>query len=238
MPLPESLDASAVEVTLKLHNPKNKALRIDSIAYSIDTKDVGGVIEGSAEGGATIESDQTAELKFRQSIPFPKEEGAYRAILDRHTIPIILHGTVKLSDGESVAFEKNTEVATPSLPKFIVHDAQAARYQKEGIDVTLFLRLVNDNVFPVLVQGVEYNVSIDAKQIKSEKAGIGVRLLPGGAEEYEVSSQLDQKSLDKERLRQILQTRKVEYKVTGKIELDRLTLPFEHTGTIELASGE
>lgn len=238
MPMNESLDASAVEVTLRVANPTEKPMKIQSIEYEIDTLDVAGKIPGTADVSADLEADQTAELRFRQSIPFPKEAEAYKAILDKKTIPANVSGKLKLVTGESFAFEKASEVATPLLPRFEVHDAQAARYGKEGVDVTIFLRLVNDNVFPVLIQGVVYTVFVADKELKTEQAAVGVRLLPAAAEEYEAGSQLDASSFDKAKLKDILTTKKVSYKVVGKIEIERLTLPFEHTGEITLATGE
>lgn len=238
MPLAESLDASAVEVTLRLRNSTGDAVSIESVAYEINTADVGGKLSGTAEGGATIEPQQEAELKFRQSIRFPEDKDAYKAVIDRSTIPVELTGSVKLSSGESVSFARSSEVATPSLPKFVVHEAQAARYGKAGVDVTLFLRLINENVFPVQIGSVNYTVEVGGKKVKSEQAAIGQRMLASAAEEYEVGSVLDEQSFDKEQIQKMVADRKVTYRVHGTVELARLTIPFEYDGEIELATGE
>jgi len=238
MPLAESLDASAVEVTLRLFNPTSKAVRVESVTYALDTDDVGGMLEGTAEGGATVEPQQEAELRFRQSIPFPEEIEAYKAVLDRSTIPVSLEGSVALSGGQAVKFKRVSEVATPTLPKFVVHEAQAARYGKDGVDVTLFLRLINENVFGVLIEGVEYTVFINEKKVKTEQAALGVRLMAAAAEEYEVGTVLDEQTFEKDEIKQILADRKVGYRVVGKVELARLTIPFEYRGELELATGE
>lgn len=238
MPMAESLDASAVEITLKLFNPTSKPVQVTGVSYSIDTDDVSGKLEGTADSGATVDPQQEAELKFRHSIPFPKDVDTYRAVIERSTIPVSLRGTVALGGGGSVGFERVSEVATPSLPKFVVHEAQAARYGKDGVDVTLFLRLINENVFAVMIEGVNYTVFVNDKEVKSEQAAIGIRLMAAAAEEYEVGSVLDEASYDKEALKVILSARSVTYRVTGKVELPRLTIPFEYVGEIELASGE
>jgi LEA14-like dessication related protein len=238
MPLADSLDASAVEVTLLLTNPDKEPIKVTGVTYEIDTGDVAGVLKGEADADATIESQQEVEVKFKQSIPFPEEIEAYKEILDRRTVPVKLKGQVKLSDGRVVDFARLSEVATPTLPKFVVHDAQAARYGKEGIDVTLFLRLINENVFGVMIEGVDYTVSVNGKEIKSEQAAVGVRLIAAGAQEFEVGSVLDEETLGKERVKEILAARAVSYKVTGKVEIQRLTIPFDYDGEIKLATGE
>jgi LEA14-like dessication related protein len=238
LPKAESLDASAIEVTLKIVNPGSGPIKIDRIDYELDTKEVSGVLKGSAPSSATIESQQTAEVSFTQSIPFPDDKEAYKAVIDRGTIPIEMTGSVVLGDGTKLKFEKRGAVATPTLPQFIVFDAQAARYEEHGLDVTLFLRLINENVFPVSIEGVRYTVYVEDKKIKSEQAAVGVRLLQGGAEEYEVSTILDEKTFEKGKVKALLAEGKVTYKVSGKISLPRLDIPFEHTGEIELAGGE
>jgi LEA14-like dessication related protein len=237
LPKAESLDASGIEVTLRLENPVDEGRKIDRIDYEIDTGDVAGVVKGSTPTNATIEANQAAELSFSQSIKFPEEEEAYKAVLARGTIPLAIKGAIVLGDGTKLTFDKKTEIATPTLPQFIVFDAQAARYEKEGLDVTLFLRMVNENVFPVTIESVRYTVFVADKKIKSEQA-IGVRLLQGGAEEYEVTTILDGKSFEKGKIKEVIASRKIGYKVSGKIDLPRLDIPFEHVGEIELAGGE
>src|SRR5688572_15655535 len=73
LPQNKSLDASAIAVKLELFNPRGKGVAIDKIDYAIDTGDVSGVLKGSSAGGATLESQQTAEVEFEQSIPFPED---------------------------------------------------------------------------------------------------------------------------------------------------------------------
>jgi LEA14-like dessication related protein len=238
-PQPESLEASAVEVTLAISNPTGESIEIAGVEYTIDTKDVGGVLKGKVQGGATVAPQQKSELKFRQSVPFPSDRDQYKTILDRQTLPFELKGTVKLGDGTKLDFEKIGEVATPTLPRFEVNDPQAARYGAEGVDVTMYLRLINDNVFPVLVQNVTFTVWVNDKKVRSETAAVGQRLIAGSAEEYEVSKTITAgKEFPAAEVKAILQSGRLTYKVDGTIEVARLTIPFEHSGTIELATGE
>jgi LEA14-like dessication related protein len=239
LPKAESLDASAIEVTLKVANPTSSPVKIESVEYEIDTKDVGGVLKGSAGSGTTLESQQTAEVTFQKSVPLPTgDKQAYQDVIARGTIPADLKGSVVLGDGRKLAFERHGEVATPSLPKFVIHDAQAARYEKEGLDVTIILRLVNENVFPVTVQGVKYTVFVEDKKIKTEQAAIGTKLLQGASEEFEVSATLDDKSFDKKKVKQVLANGKLTYKVVGKLDIPELEIPFEYNGEIELGKPE
>lgn len=234
----ESLDSAAAEVTLMVENPSAQPIVVSRIDYTVDSGEVAGVLEGSATSSGRIESEQRAEVTFSHSIPFPTDVDAYRALLDQKSFPISVRGTLATEDGGSFSFERRGEIAMPSLPTFVVNDAQAARYGKEGVDVTIFLRLLNENVFPVLVSGCVYTVYVNDKKIKTEQAALGVRLLPGGGEEFEASTVVDAKTFKKDELQQILSRGRVQYRVEGRIELKRLSIPFDHTGEIQLATGE
>jgi LEA14-like dessication related protein len=239
MPVPQSLDATEIEVLLVVANRDDRAVKIDAIDYAIDTAGVAGVLKGKVDGGTTIEAQQKSELRFRQRVSFPKDGEAMKALIERGTVPVALTGTVR-AGGQTIPFERNAEIATPTLPRFIVNDAQAARYGKDGVDLTMYLRLVNDNVFPVTVQGVEYTVYLQGKEIKSEQAAVGARILAASAEEYEVSKTLDgkQKDFTPAEVRAILERGELRYKVVAKVELPSMTLPFEYEDTIKLATGE
>jgi LEA14-like dessication related protein len=236
LPQNKSLDASAIAVKLELFNPRADGVTIDKIDYQIDTGEVSGVLKGSSDGGATLESQQTAELEFEQSIPFPEDRAAYQQVLEKGTIPVNVTGTVHFEDGSSSDFERQGSVATPSLPKFIVYDAQAARYGGEGLEVTFFLRLVNENVFSVTIEQVEYAVAINGKELKNETGGIGTRLPSGAGQEFEVSVILDPKTFPE--VKTILSEGRLDYTVTAKVNVAGLELPFEFSKPIELGSGE
>jgi LEA14-like dessication related protein len=234
MPSAVSLHKTAVEVILNVENPMGRTVHVTSLRYSIDTKEVAGVLQGSAESKHTIEPDGSAEITFRQEIPFPGETEAYKAIIDRSTLPIELKGELTLDDGTKLSFARISEVATPSLPKFVVHEAQAARYGKNGVDVTLFLRLINENVFGLGVEGVDYTVELNGKQVKKEQAALGIKLLAAAAEEYEVTSILDEKTFGKAEVKALLEAGLINYRVHGELELSFIKIPFEHVGEISL----
>jgi LEA14-like dessication related protein len=238
LPVNESLDSSAVEVVLTIENPTADAVTVEKVEFELNTKDVAGVIKGSAESGAAIGPGQSAELRFRQSVPFPESPEAYQAVIKRDEIPVELSGTLVVSGADDVRFERSTSVATPTLPKMIINDIQAARYGREGVDITMFLRLVNENMFAVLIEGATYTLTVQDKEVRSEQAGIGVRLVGGAAQEFPVSVVMDEKQFDKETLKTILASGRVSYRVEGAIELKRLTIPFMHEGEIQLAASE
>ena len=235
MPVAVSLKKTAVEVILNVQNPMSGPVSIEGVNYSIDTKEIAGVLTGTLQEKKQLAPGATHEFSFKQEIPFPSETKAYLATLERGTLPIVLSGTMTLGDGAKVQFQRQSEVATPTLPKFVVHDAQAARYGKAGIDVSLFLRLINENVFAVSVGGAEYTLELNGKEIKTEQAAVGIRVMGSGAKEYELTTVLDESSYGKKEVKELLSSKLINYKLRGELELEFATLPFEYVGEIKLA---
>ncbi|MEQ8274398.1 MAG: hypothetical protein RMA76_44870 [Deltaproteobacteria bacterium] len=234
LPQADSLDASKIGVKLQLANPRGASVSITQIDYKVDTGDIGGVLNGQVAGGTVLESQQITEVEFSQKIPFPEDKERYRAVLDEGQILLTVSGNVQFDDGTSATFEKKGAVATPSLPKFVLHDAQAARYGKDGLDVTLYLRLINENVFTVTIDSLEYQVAINGKETKSEQGAIGARLVQGAAQEFAVSIVMDEKAFPN--IKEILASGEIEYTVGGNVAVASLQLPIDISGKIEFST--
>ncbi|MBI2374716.1 MAG: LEA type 2 family protein [Deltaproteobacteria bacterium] len=239
IPANESLYSAIVEVVLKVDNPTDDPIELDSIDYTVSTGDVAGDIEGSADVGASVDAAQTSEVKFSQSIELPEDEAKYKPLIEARSFPVEISGALSLANGTELSFARKGEVSTPSLPRFTVFDSQAARYGESGVDVTIFLRLVNENVFSVVVERLRYTVFIGDKKVKSEQAALGERIIAGAAEEYEVGIVLDGKKWSHEEVQAILSSGRVSFRVEAKLELKKMSpITFEETGEITLAGGE
>lgn len=232
-PQPESLKASRIAVTLEVQNPRPSSIVVSAIDYAIDTGDVSGVLTGRVEGGATLEEQQAAEIEFTVSIPFPEEPRRFLRVLAQGTLPLTVSGSVSFEDGSRIEFARNGAVTTPTFPRLVVHDAQAARYGQEGVDVTFYLRVVNDNPFAVTISDVAYTVAIEGTEAKSEQGAIGVRLAQGAAQEFEVGITLDEARF--ENMQAILRSGIVHYAVDGRVSVGAYEQPYTYEGQIRFA---
>ena len=70
--------------------------------------------------------------------------------------------------------------------------------------------------------------------MKKEQAAVGIKLLGSAAEEYEVTTVLDEKSFGKAEVKELLKNKLVSYRVYGELELSFIKVPFEHVGEIVL----
>lgn len=236
LPKAQNLAASAVEVTLRVENGAPHPVRIDRVDYAIETGDVAGTRRGTSASAAALEAGQAAEVTFTEAVPLPEDRHAYEALLERGTFAARVEGRLVLGDGRAIPFAHQGEVATPLLPKFVVHDAQAARLA-DRVEVTIFLRLINENAFPVTVRGVKYGVTIEGQRLKADQAAIGTKLPQGAAEEFEVGAVLDSGTFDKAKLKAIFAAGKIGYQVTGTLEVAELEIPFAYDGEVTLGNG-
>lgn len=235
-PRTTGLDTSVFEVNLEVYNPRASAVEVRGIQYSLDTGDVAGVVEGSVDVAATLAAEQQAKLGFKVEIPLPQEPSTLKELIAQDVVPANLSGEIAFGDGSRSAFSKKSGLALPSLPKFIVHDAQAAQYERKRVDVTFFLRLVNENAFALTVQSVTYTVWVDGKEMQTEQGGVGTRLMAGAAEEYEVALVFDQNSYKE--LDKLVASGVLDYQVVGEVTTPALTIPFDHRGKIDLGASE
>lgn len=233
-PKPKDLDTSVLAVKLEVYNPRQEPIPVQAVRYTLDTGEVAGKIAGTVDAGATLAAEQQAELGFDIDIPLPKDRDRIEALLAQEVVPADLSGTVLFGDGSTAAFDRKAGLAMPRLPRVVVFDAQAAQYENKGVDVTFFLRLLNENPFTMTVQAVTYSVDVGGKEMRAEQAGVGSRLTAGAAEEYEVSIQLDERSY--EGLAALLASGEINYRVYGEVRTRDLSIPFDHPGTIALAS--
>lgn len=232
-PKTKALDTSLLAVKVEVYNPRSTPVRVASIGYALDTGDLAGVIEGNVTADATLDGEQQAEMGFDIEVPLPKDSAQLENLLKEDVVPADLTGEIQLSDGTKASFERSTGLAMPRLPRFIVHDAQAAQYEGQGVEVTFLLRLLNDNAFTQAIQSVKYTVAIGRDEMRTEEGGVGTRLPAGSAEEYEVSVALEP---DYAGLDALLASGVIEYRINGEIETPTLVIPFDHTGKIDLGA--
>lgn len=235
-PSTKALDTSVLSVKIEVYNPGSSAIGVREIRYVLDTGDLAGTIKGVVDAGATLAADQQAELGFDIDVPLPAAAERLRALATQEMVSARLEGEVRFEDGSLTSFHRETALAMPTPPDFVVFDAQAARYAQEGVDVTFLLRLINENTFPVSIREVDYVVVVGGRELRAAQAGVGSRLVAGSAEEFEVRVQLDSSSLDG--VPEMLASGEINYRVVGQVTTRELSVPFDHEGQIGLERTE
>lgn len=221
-----------VSIGLEVYNPNPTPAAMGSIQYKLDGGELLGVVEGEVPVGAELPGGDKGSLSFKAKLALPTEAEAFLAAVQKTSLPIQLSGQLKLADG-AVAFSRPGEAMMPVMPKFVVNEAQAASY-KGGLDLTLYLRLVNENSFTVTLDELLYTVTV-AGQAQAEQTGaIGKRLPAGAAEEFEATVELKDGAFKD--LGRIKKLGELKYGVKGQIKVGGVSLPFTRSATVQLRS--
>ncbi|MEL7368514.1 MAG: LEA type 2 family protein [Myxococcota bacterium] len=225
-------------MSVAVFNPRSTPLGLKRVDYTLNGGTWLKKVTGSAFPEGLLEPGQAGEVEFTEPMAFAADKATYLATLERGTIPIELSGVVTFADDSTATFDRQGAIAAPSLPRLIVHDAQAARYDGgKGFEVTLFLRLVNENSFTVIVDELRYAVEIDGQQVKKGK-DVGVRLVAGAVSEYEESALIDEEKFGRAGVRAVQANGKVNYRVKGAVDIRGFETPFEYSGEVVLAGRE
>lgn len=234
IPSVDSMKQISVTTKMSLMNPRETEVVVESISYEVKSIE-GDVISASGElqAGQALEAGKTVELTLERTIALPQDPQTYLGLLKTDTVPVMLSGVVRLADGTETSFSQRGSVAPPNLPRFIVQEAQAASYETEGIEVTFYLRLINENPFGVVVDSADYAISIDGKDVSEGTAGIGIRLAASGVQEYTVNVAIDESTYGAA-YKAKMDQEKLDYVMKGQLVVSGMELPVETEGEIKL----
>lgn len=234
VPSVDSMEQVSVTTKMTVRNPRETPVTIRAVQYSV--KALEGPewsVSNALQAGQELGSGQTVSVSLEQPIDLPAEREPYLAMLAMETIPVRMEGVLSLEDGTETPFEKRGSIAPPNMPRFVVYEAQAAVYAEEGVDVTFYLRLINENPFGVVVESAEYAIQIDGKEVAEGTAGIGVRLPAAGVQAYEVNVSIDESTWG-DGWEQKMDASSLAYEMNGRLTMPNVQIPVEESGTIEL----
>lgn len=235
IPSTSNLSTAEMTISLQVTNPRETPVLVDGVTFELASEDEGLGLSGASnvDMGSELPAGGVATLELRQTINLPKGTEAYQAVVTRETIPVLLTGVVRFGDGTETSFSKPGTLAPPNVPTFVVHEAQAASYEGTGIDVTFYLRLINENPFGIVVENAGYEIILEGKKVREGTAGIGVRLPQSGVQEYEVATTIDASSWGKD-WKQMLSKETLSYRLAGTLTVNGMDVVLDQTGTIRL----
>lgn len=234
IPSVDSMREVSVTTKMTVRNPRDEPVVVEGVRYSV--RSVEGpewTVENQLQAGQSLPAGQTVQVALSQPIELPSEDEAYLETLRMDTVPVVMQGVLRLADGTETQFEKKGSIAAPNLPRFIVHDAQAAVYEEEGIEVTFYLRLINENPFSVVVESAEYAISLEGKKVSEGTAGIGVRLAAAGVQQYEVNVNVDEETFGAG-YKDKMSAESLSYQMEGSLLVQGMTVPVTTSGDLRL----
>jgi len=231
-PTIESMEEVLVTAKIVLTNPRATAATLTAIDYTLTPESELEPVSGRIEVAQPLEAGQALSTEIEEAVSLPLGEEGYLELVRRNTLPIQLSGVARFGDGSTSEFSKNGAIAFPNVPELVVYESQAASYEEQGVDVTFYLRLTNENPFGTVVDRATYEVYLDGKKVSEGTAGIGIRLPQGSVQEYEVNTSIDESTFGDDYAR-YLDVESFPYEVKGQVVVSGMELPFSHRGTIE-----
>lgn len=235
IPATQGLRRASVRAKITITNPREVPVTISKVEYLVRTED----LEPAMEGRSTLTPNSelpprsAAQVELSQDLALPEAADALLGALRKEEILVEMQGTISFSDGTSTSFSRKGSIAPPNLPRFVVHEAQTSIYEGEGIDVTFYLRLINENPFSVVVENASYEVILEGKKVSEGTAGIGIRLTQGAVQEYEVSVTVDEKTFGKG-WKAMLDKPSLAYAMKGELAMETFTVPVSTDGSVDL----
>ncbi|MEM1023245.1 MAG: LEA type 2 family protein [Myxococcota bacterium] len=235
IPSTQSLREANVRAKIRITNPRELPVTIAKVEYLVRTENLDTPIEGRSTltPNSELPGKSAAEVELSQDLAFPEAAEAFLAAAGKEEILVQMEGAISFGDGTSASFIRKGSIAPPNLPRFVVHEAQSSIYEGEGIDVTFYLRLINENPFSVVVENASYEIVMSGKKVAEGTAGIGIRLTQGAVQEYEVNVTVDETSFGKG-WKSMLDQESLSYSMTGELVMENFNLPVEQNGSIDL----
>lgn len=227
---PASLERVSMVTRLRLQNLDAKPIKVTAIRYEVEGGKGRVQEKGQVESGAVLDVAQEGELEFSLPVRIPRE--GYLAFVAAKTAPVKLKGWVLTEGGTEIPFERDGELALPIMPSLVLQDVQVAS-AKGNIELTVFLRLVNENNFTLTIEDLSYDVSLFGQLAKQMSGAIGARLPTGAAEEYAINLGLSE-SENPKLYQRVVAEKQVEVEVSGRIAVHGEKLPFQHLKRVTL----
>jgi LEA14-like dessication related protein len=235
IPATQGMRKARVRAKLTITNPRQIPVTVSKVEYLVKTENLEPAMEGRSTltPNSELPPESAAQVELSQDLSLPEEPEALLGALRLEEILVEMQGTIYFADGTSTSFSRKGSIAPPNLPRFVVHEAQTSIYEGEGIDVTFYLRLINENPFSVVVETASYEVVLEGKKVSEGTAGIGIRLTQGAVQEYEVSVTVDEKNFGKD-WKSMLDQSSLDYEMQGKLVMEGFTVPVSKAGSVDM----
>lgn len=193
-----SLSDVDLAVRLGVHNPNPIGLRLAGLNYRLEAEQRA-LLQGSSEQALRVGAGEQAAITLPLSLSFADLAGGLQAILGRDKIDYVLSGELDFGLFR-VPYSHHGELTLPKLPRIRIQDLRVEQLNLQGARLTLSLGVDNPNGFPLRLNGLEYELSLDGKSL-SRGQSLGPMVIEGGTR----GSQPIQLSIDTSKLGSLFQ---------------------------------
>lgn len=191
-------------------------------------------VTGKAAGGS-CEAFSECEVTIPVTLPLPDDAAALEELLGWGRMTVQTEGTLKLGP-TSETWGGPREIAAPELPKPVLEEAQLASLDEgEKGSAYFVLGIDNPNVFPIKVDKFDYSITVGTTELKEMGAGDVENVPPSSVSSFEDSLELNEETLGKKEVKELLSQQAVPYVVVGVMVIRGIEREFRFEGEMEFA---
>jgi LEA14-like dessication related protein len=182
------------------------------------------VFEGQAKVGEIVAAGLSLDVPVKVSLSYPEKAERYIRFCQLEVAHVDVEGVVQSSRGEH-RFKDTGEIPPPSLPEPTAEQVQVASANAgEAGDLSMVLRIFNANVFPFKIRDWSYKIYVGDKLMREATVGVGERIQPNTAIQYDVVVQLNEQTYGNN-VRALLTGQSIGYRIEGALRFRDVTIP-------------
>jgi len=185
----------------------------------------------------SVEPGATGTFEIDQHLTYVKDGDDLKAMDARGgSLLMALRGNLTVKAGErtlQVPFARGREVKTPRLPHVKLRDFEAGRFSESEVQAVFHVGIVNNNNFPIVLNGLDYQVEIAGKKVNEGKMGAGEKVAPASTGVFDLTGTINEETHGPE-VKKLIKGLVLPYHLTGMMSTDLYDEPLDEKGEIKL----
>jgi LEA14-like dessication related protein len=174
-----SLSDMKVDFTLGVKNPNPLGISLSGMRYKLDIDDKS-LLSGDSRQKMKVKANSSSSVTLPLSINYKDLSGGIGALLKKDKVAYALSGDLDFGLFR-IPYKKQGVLDLPSMPKVSVASMKVDRMKLSGMDVTVVLQVVNNNSFPVKLDGIHYGLKVADTTLLSGGASQPLSLEPNAS---------------------------------------------------------
>jgi len=202
---------------------------------------------GEAVLSLTAAPGETASFELDQHLTYVKDTDDLKAMDERGgSLLVALRGNLvvtaaRAAEGDApattrtlkVPFARSRNVRTPRLPHVHLREFEAGRFSETEVQATFHVGIVNPNNFPLVLNGLEYQVQIAGKKVNEGKMGGGEKVSPASTGVFDLTGTINEETHGKE-VKKLIKGLVLPFTLSGAMKTDLYDEPLDVKGEIKL----
>lgn len=199
------------------------------------------VKKGEEKMGLALPANTAVPLQLEQSGRYVESAEELKKLGERAgSLLVALRGKLhveRLGTKDVLDFARSRDIRLPRLPVPGLREVEGSRYSAENVSLRFYVTINNPNPFPLKVDGLTYTAVVGGKQLSDGTLAPGNTVNPTETDVFEFTVVLDPATYGPE-VKKLIAGQSIPYKVSGKLDGDLFSVPFEAEGVVLVRSSQ